>query len=415
LDNLTYVNLVKRISFMFFVLTLLSSLSAAIFVNININLASAKISSHSSGGDSNDISSGNIVNSNGYNGNDSSGRTTPTPSTDQGNTGLSSTTLSATTTTPTAQQQQPDSSNCNTKFMIECSSIKPNNTTSTTTTTTTPTAQQQQPDSSNCNTKFMIGCVTGGSVQCIVAPCGPSSTTSTNAGALTPQQQYQQCLSGIGGGIPGNCKPPSSTTTSTNNSAGTLNNAGPLTPQQQYQQCLSGIGGGIPGNCKPPSSTTTSEQNFAPQTLNPQKCQLLPTDANGNCQRINMQDGRSGLPPSQLGSQEKQAHYDLPYEVTHVKQLPDGSCPADYHYSTNSSSDRYCLINVSLKNPDGSCPVGLIMTTNNECVKMPVLPGTSTGSTGGGFIQMFPTHPATSPPATSPNNTSPYLPPPSTK
>ena len=72
----------------------------------------------------------------------------------------------------------------------------------------------------------MIGCVTGGSVQCIVAPCGPSSTTSTNAA--------------------------------------------PLTPQQQYQQCASGIGGGIPGNCKPPSSTTT-EQNFAPQTLNPQQ------------------------------------------------------------------------------------------------------------------------------------------------
>jgi hypothetical protein len=175
-----------------------------------------------------------------------------------------------------------------------------------------------------------------------------------------------------------------------------------------------GIGGAIHGNCKPPSSTTTSEQNFAPQTITPQKCQLPPIGDNGDCQRIDMQDGSSGL-PQQLGLQEKQAHYNLPYEVTNVKQLPDGSCPTDYHYSTNSSSDRRCLINVSLKNPDGSCPVGLIMTTNNECVKMPVLPGTSTGSTGGGFIQMFPTHPATSPPATSPNNTSPYLPPPSTK
>jgi hypothetical protein len=188
-----------------------------------------------------------------------------------------------------------------------------------------------------------------------------------------------------------------------------------LTPQQQYQQCLSGIGGGIPGNCKPPSSTTTSEQNFAPQTLTPPKCELLPTDANGNCQRINMQDGGVGLPP-QLGSQEKQqAHYNLPFEATHIKQLPDGSCPADYHYSTNSSSGRYCVINVYQKNPDGSCPAGIIMTTNNECVKMPVLPGTSTGSTGGGFIQMFPTLPPSSPPATSPNNTTPYLPPPSTK
>jgi hypothetical protein len=368
---LIYVNLVKRIAFMFFILTLLSSLSAAIFVNVNINLASAKKSSHTSVGDSNDTGNGDIVSSKGSNGDGGNDRTTTTPSTDQGTIGLSSTTSSAsTTTTPTSQQPQPDSSNCNTKFMIGCGSINSNNTISST--TTTPTSQQPQPDSSNCNTKFMIGCVTGSSVQCIVAPCGPSPTTSTNAS--------------------------------------------PLTPQQQYQQCAMGIGGGILGNCKHPSSSTTSEQNFAPQTLTPQKCQLLPTDANGNCQRINMQDGISGLPPlPQLGSQEKQAHYDLPYEVTHVKQLPDGSCPVDYHYSTNSSSDRYCLINVSLKNLDGICPVGLIMTTNNECVKMPVLPGTSTGSTGGGFIQLFPIPPATSPPATSPNNTSPYLPPPSTK
>ena len=273
---------------MFFILTLLSSLSATIFVNVNINLASAKESSHSSVGDSNATGNGDIVSSKGSNGDGGSDRTTTTPSTDQGNTGLSTTTSSATSI-----------------------------------------------------------------------------------------------------------------------------NGSPLTPQQQYQQCAMGIGGAIPGNCKPPSSTTTSEQNFAPQTITPQKCQLPPIGANGDCQRIDMQDGSSGLPP-QLGSQEKQAHYNLPYEVTHVKQFPDGSCPPDYHYSTNSSSDRYCLINVYQKNPDGSCPIGIIMTTNNECVKMPVLPGTSTGS-GGGFIQMFPTHPATSPPATSPTNTTPYLPPPATK
>ena len=51
-----------------------------------------------------------------------------------------------------------------------------------------------------------------------------------------------------------------------------------------------------------------------------------------------MQDGGVGLPP-QFGSQEKQAHYNLPFEATHIKQLPDGSGPADYHYSRNSSSD----------------------------------------------------------------------------
>jgi len=259
------------------------SLSAAIFVNVNINLASAKNSSDSSEDDSKDKGNGDIVSSNGGNGDDGSGGTTTTPSTDQGN----------------------------------------------------------------------------------IA------------------------------------------------SAGTLNKGVPMTPQQEYEQCKLGIDVGIPGNCKPPSSTIT-EQNFAPQTLTQQKCPLLPIDANGNCQRIDMQGGSSGLPP-QLGSQEKQAHYNLPYEVTHIKQLPDGSCPTDYHYSTNSSSDRYCLINVYQKNPDGSCPVGIVMTTNNECVKMPVLPGTSTGSTGGGFIQMFPTSPPTSPPATSPTNTTPYLPPPATK
>jgi hypothetical protein len=287
---LTFVNSVKRIAFMFFILTLLSSLSAVIFVNININLASAKKSSQSGGGDSNDTGNGDIVSSKGSNGDGGSDSNTTTPSTDQGNLGLSTT-----------------------------------------------------------------------------------------------------------------------------NSAGNSNNAAPLTPQQQYQQCAMGIGGGIPGNCKSPSSTT-SEQNFAPQTLTPQKCLLLPTDANGNCQRINMQDGSSGLPPPpQLGSQEKQAHYNIPYEVTHIKQLPDGSCPADFHHTSNSSDLEYCLINIYQKNPDGSCPVGLIMTINNGCVKMPVLPGTSTGSTGGGFIQMFPTPPASSPPATSPNNTTPYLPPPSTK
>ena len=50
----------------------MSSLSAAIFVNVNINLASAKKSSHSSGGDSNDTGNGDIVSSKGSNGDGSS-------------------------------------------------------------------------------------------------------------------------------------------------------------------------------------------------------------------------------------------------------------------------------------------------------------------------------------------------------
>jgi hypothetical protein len=165
--------------------------------------------------------------------------------------------------------------------------------------------------------------------------------------------------------------------------------------------------------CHTTTTTAPAEQNFAPNTLTQPRCPLLPIDANGNCPRIDMQGGGLGLPPL-VGSQEKQqAHYNLPYDAWRAKQLPDGSCPADYHYNSNSTTGQYCILNIHLKNPDGSCPVGTIMTTTNVCVKMPVLPGTSTGS-GGGFIQMFPTSPPTSPPATPPTDTTPP-PPPSTK
>ena len=285
---MTFVNIVKRISFIFFIMTLLSSFSAAIFVNDNINPVSAKKSSHSSsGGDSNDTAIGDIISSKGSNGDDSGGSggsgktTTTTPSTDQGNTGLSTTNLAGTSNNGsplTPQQQQPDNSNCKTVLMVNCGSFKPNNTSTSSTstsTTNTPTfqqQQQQQPYSNNCNTKLMIGCASGGSVQCIVAPCGPSSTTSTNAGSSING-------SVTGGGsvqcIVAPCGPSSTTSTS----------GSPLTPQQQYQQCASGIGGVIPGNCSPPPATIT-EQNRPLQTLNPQQtCQDGSTPAaNGICQ-----------------------------------------------------------------------------------------------------------------------------------
>jgi hypothetical protein len=134
-------------------------------------------------------------------------------------------------------------------------------------------------------------------------------------------------------------------------------------------------------SCTPSSTTTTksispAQQNFAPK-----------------------------LPP-RLESPELQAHYNLPYDVIRVKQLPDGSCPADYSRNGNASDAGYCFITYHLKNPDGSCPAGNIMDKYGNCVKMPVFPGTSTGPSGGGFIQMFPISP--------PTNTNP-LPPPSTK
>jgi hypothetical protein len=117
------------------------------------------------------------------------------------------------------------------------------------------------------------------------------------------------------------------------------------------------------------------------------------------------------------------SHYNIPRNggrnmSSSVDQLPDGSCPEGYHYqfSPDTSIQKRCLINVIQKNPDGSCPGGLVLNTYEECVKIPVYPGSHTGSNGGGFVQMFPeSPPATKPPATSPSKTSQYLPPPVVK
>jgi hypothetical protein len=112
-----------------------------------------------------------------------------------------------------------------------------------------------------------------------------------------------------------------------------------------------------------PTCTTTTkpvEQNFVRiLASNQSRCPLLPTDANGNCQGGDIQGVDSGLPP-RLGLPQQQAHYALPVNSTQVTKLPDGNCPA-----------------------------GSLLTTEDVCRKIPVLPGSTTGS-GGGFIQMFP-------------------------
>ena len=113
-----------------------------------------------------------------------------------------------------------------------------------------------------------------------------------------------------------------------------------------------------------PTCTTTTtkpvEQNFVHILANNQsRCSPLLTDANGNCQGGNIQGVDPGLPP-RLGLPQQQAHYDLPVNSTQVTKLPDGSCPP-----------------------------GALLTTEDVCRKIPVLPGSTTGS-GGGFIQMFP-------------------------
>ncbi|MGN6709493.1 MAG: hypothetical protein ACTHKF_09115 [Candidatus Nitrosocosmicus sp.] len=414
----------------------MSSLSAAIFVNININPVSAKDSSHSSGGDSNATGNGDIVSSNGSNGDGgSSGKATTTSSADQENTCLSTTNLAGTSNNGsplTPQQQQPDSSNCNTKLMIECGGFKPNNIT-----TTTPTSQQQQPDSSNCNTKLMIGCVNGGSVQCIVAPCGPSSTTPTNAGDSGKG-------STTGGQIVCITAPCGTTTTNPTN-------ASTLTPQQQYQQCAMGIGGTIPGNCTPPPATIT-EQNRPLQTLNPQQtCQDGSTpSANGVCtsptsetqgapvtpvcpeNQILSSKGHCIIKPGGIISLPKDTYaIDLGGGRFQLAALPlpsdRNTCGSEFQLYSN-----YCVWKKSVcppgtaqdedditcspvkqtkqvevpANSDGSCPVGAYSVGSSGNAGQP-----GTGS----IICLKNVSAETTPPATSPTNTSPYMPPPSVK
>ena len=64
-----------------------------------------------------------------------------------------------------------------------------------------------------------------------------------------------------------------------------------------------------------PTTTTPTEQNFAPNTLTQPRCPLLPTDANDNCQGVDMQGVDSGLPP-RLGLPQQQAHYELHQNAT---------------------------------------------------------------------------------------------------
>ena len=103
-------------------------------------------------------------------------------------------------------------------------------------------------------------------------------------------------------------------------------------------------------------------------------------DANGNC--VDMRGGGLGLPPV-----PPQAHYSIP---SNVAKLDDGTCPLGYH--SNSDADQQCEIDSQPKLDDGRCPFGTVLTTDEKCVTLPVLPGSTTGE-GGGFIQMLPTKP----------------------
>ena len=254
---------------------------------------------------------------------------------------------------------------------------------------------------------------------------GTTTTPASNGPPLTPQQQYEACLKGIGGGIPGNCKPPSATTTE--------QNVAPLQTLTPQQTCKDGSIPAANGICQ--DGSTPQQACQGGEVLDPKGGCLSPGDEQSikNGTLIPLGNGKfklatappvpntnsiapicpvgfhlalskcvvnSGSCPSGTVQDDdmcspSQAHYNIP---SNVAKLQDGTCPSGYH-----STDVQCEINTQQKLPDGMCPDGTILTNDDKCVKPPVLPGSTTGA-GGGFIQMLPiqTTPA-SPPATSPN------------
>lgn len=279
----------------------------------------------------------------------------------------------------------------------------------------------------------------------------PAATTSPSSGGGQVPPECQDIIAG----------PTDKCSLGTTGSPISPSNLPQLTPQQQYEECLKGIGGGIPGNCKPPPATTT-EQKLSPQTLIQQTCQDGSTpDASGMC--------KDGSTPQQVcsggevldakgdcvSSGEAQAIKngtiipigDGRFRLPTVPPVPNTNtiapiCPIGSHLELNK-----CVLNGALcpsgtdqdgdlcrpqqnpgpcgrpdyvkfhgicyqgketvPNPDGSCPPTTPNSFEGRCFdKLPVLPGSKTGS-GGGFIQMIPVKP---PPASSPTNTPPVQP-----
>jgi hypothetical protein len=339
----------KKIIFVFLVLTLVSSISvsAILMSTVKVNFAFAKKHDSSGGGGASTSGSG-----------DNGGGTTTTGGSDNSNGGSGDT--SNTTPTPPAATQQtcPDGSKPDANGKCP---------------TTTPPTSEATPPTTPPSTAF-TGNETGTAPSSGATPPATSPTSTPPLTPPTPQQQYEDCVRGAGGGVPGVCKPPPTATSPTSTPPLT-----PPTPQQQYEDCVRGAGGGVPGVCKPPPTATPTEQNTAPKTLIQQTCPPQPIDARGYCPGVDMRGGGLGLPPPQ------QARFNIPPDVMVRPELSDGSCPVGYHIDNGN-----CAINSVHKLPNGNCPVGAMMTTDNICVTTPVLPGTTTGPGGGGFIQMFP-------------------------
>lgn len=197
--NICKLNEAKNIIFVFLVLTIVSSLlSAAAFVTGNSNLAFASKKSNGGSSDKGGSSSGGGASGEGNTGNTggvTTGRSDNSNGDDTSNTSPPTSTEPTTPSAPPALNQQ----------MTCPDGLTPDNSGNCPAAASSPSSGggQVPPE---CQ-----GIVAGPSDKCSLGSNG-SPISSSNVPQLTPQQQYEDCLKGIGGGIPGNCKPPTSTT-----------------------------------------------------------------------------------------------------------------------------------------------------------------------------------------------------------
>jgi hypothetical protein len=445
-ENFCKLKQTKKIIFVFLVLTIVSSLlsSVAFVTDNNLAFASSKKKDDSGGGG-------------GGGGGSGSGSSDNAEGSDNSNDAGSSTDNTSTTTAPEENTAPPPSQ---TQQTCPDDSIPDANGACNTTQSSPPTnalnAQQPTGVPPECQ-----GIVAGPSDKCSLAT-PPSSTDSASTGPpLTPQQQYEQCLKGIGGGIPGNCKPPPATLTG--------QNVAPLQTLTPQQTCKDGSTPNANGICQ--DGSTPQQTCKGDEVLSAKGNCVSPGEAQAikNGTLVDLGNGKFELgtrPPVPntntiapicpsdshlVGSKcvvngagcpsgTLQDDGDItcsPFKQVQVPVNPDGSCP-EGSYSVGSSGNAgqpgtgstFCFKNVRVEppcdqpdfirfhgicyqgketvpNPDGNCPPTTPILFEGRCLdKLPVLPGTSTGS-GGGFIQMFPVKP---PPAAPPTNTPPVQP-----
>jgi hypothetical protein len=249
--------------------------------------------------------------------------------------------------------------------------------------------------------------------------------------------------SGGGGQVPPECQgiiagPSDKCRLGTTGSPTSPINGAPLTPQQQYENCLRGIGGGIPGNCKPPTPTST-QQNVVPQTITPQQtCKDGSTpNANGICQDGSipqqtckdnevLTDKGNCVSPGESQAIKNGTLVDIgngKFELGTRPPVPNTNtiapvCPSDSHLvgskcvvngagcppgTVQDDGDITCSpfkqVEVPV-NADGTCPEGAYSVGSSG----------NAGQPGTGSIFCFKNVPVESPPAGAPSNTPPAQP-----